>query len=133
MMPSPEMCVSRCLQASVGKFGFSPRVHASTHEPGNTRDLSNFPQFHKRAYPPRCDRFTTFPNSRCLGGRCALFPPSSTHTSSTHTKRSHERTETLVYRDLISCHPGRYVSDHKQARPGLKKFMLTVTLFAPVT
>lgn len=120
---SRDMCVLKCLQAGVGKFGFiSPRVHASTHEPGNNT----------RSLQPPTNQISTvmwqdLQFSQSLGAWWPLrLPPSSTH-----TKRSHKRTETLVYRDLISCHPGRYVSDHKQA--GVEKFMLITGLFTFVT
>ena len=113
MMPSPEIDVCLCFKVFAGAkrkehvgdflFHLSPRVHASTHEPGNTRYLFN-EHTHRDVTDLQC--------SQTLGALVAVapFPPSSTH-----TKRSHERTQTLVYRDLISRHPGRYVSDHKQA------------------
>lgn len=79
-------------------FIYSPRVHASTHEPGNTRYLFN--------EHTRCD-VTDLQRFQSLSALVAVAPfPPFLHT---------DGPKTLVYRDLISRHPGRYVSDHKQA------------------
>ena len=136
MMPSPEMdvCPRLCLFAG-GKrrsmwerFGFISLLEFM-HLPTN-------PEAHGILFNPlqftyeliHCD-VTDLRFSQTLGAwwplRLFPLPP---HTPSEATNGP----QTLVYRDLISRHPGRYVSDHKQPGGG-KEVMFISRLFASIT
>jgi hypothetical protein len=89
----------------VGEFRFSSLLEFM-HLPTNPEHkLLHFPCSY-------CDvtgiRITGFPKLSVSGGRCA-FSPLPLHT---------DRPKTLVYRDLISRHPGRYVSVHNETGEG---------------
>ena len=105
--------------ASVGNVvGFSSLLEFM-HLPTNPEHkLLHFPH-------NKCDvtRLSAIPNSRCLVAVAPFLPlPFFLHT---------DRPKTLVYRDLISRHPGRYVSHHKRAGArGVSHFI--TRLFASV-
>jgi len=107
MMPSPEIEVCLCLFAGakrkehVGDVLFQLSLLEFMHLPTN-------PETHEILFNEHthCD-VTDLQRFQTLGALVAVasFAPFL------HT----DGPKTLVYRDLISRHPGRYVSDHKQA------------------
>lgn len=129
------MCVhvSACLQERNGKAcgrGLVSSLSSSSCIYPRTRKHTGFSSNPLRFTDEliHCD-VTESRFSQTLGAwwplRLSPLPP---HTPSEATNGP----QTLVYRDLISRHPGRYVSDHKQA-VGERKMVITMMLFASIT